>query len=62
MEQIIVMKPKTECGCLICPNCGAHEIVDCQNKDKIDPIEWRWNIRPYKVDEWSHCLKCDRWF
>jgi len=50
------------CRCIICPNCDAHEIKDCENQDKIPIEEWHWQIKPFKVDDWSHCLKCDKWF
>jgi len=50
------------CNCMICPNCGAHEIDNCENQDKINVREWKWNIKPFKVNNDSHCLKCDCWF
>jgi len=59
--EIIVVKPinKEGCNCLICPNCGAHEVENCQEKDVS---KWRFQIRAFKVDDKSHCLKCDTWF
>ena len=51
----------TKCGCMICPNCKAHEIKDCGNM-KDTSLDWEWQIRPFKVDNWSHCLKCNCWF
>lgn len=50
------------CNCLVCPHCGATEVDDCAK-----PIEsWKWFIRGYKVTDehgdWSHCLKCGKWF
>lgn len=57
MEMRIII-PKTSCGCLICPNCGQHE-VNCkeQNQDKR-----RFFIKAFKVDDSSHCLNCNSWF
>lgn len=53
--------PRTiNCCCMICPNCGAHEIEDCQNNK--DLTKAKWNIGGYKVDDWSHCYKCGVWF
>lgn len=55
--------PRTfNCICMICPNCGAHEIEDCQNIKDNDLIHAKWNISGYKVDDWSHCHKCNCWF
>ena len=47
------------CQCLICPNCGAHELENCSETD-ID--KWRFQIKAFRVDNSSHCLKCDTWF
>jgi len=47
------------CRCIICPNCGAHELVDCA---EIDVDKWGYQIKAFKVDNHSHCLKCDTWF
>ena len=60
--EIRIVKSNAPCECMICPNCGAHELQDCANKNNIPAKDWRWNIRPFKVDDWSHCLKCDKWF
>lgn len=64
--QIKVIIPKTECGCLICPKCGAHEIDhDWQPKTEEEKRMYpmgKWNIRAFKVDDSSHCLKCGCWF
>lgn len=38
------------CGCLMCPNCGAPEVDDCRKP--VD--EWKWNIKAFRVDDWSH--------
>lgn len=51
-----------KCGCIVCPNCGAHELLNCQFKDVLSAEKWRWQIRPFKVDNWSHCLVCGCWF
>src|SRR5690606_20601686 len=41
-----------------CPNCGAPEVA---NGDA--PVaEWRFNIRAFRVDDWSECVKCGCWF
>lgn len=58
------------CNGLVCPYCGAPEVVhpesacpECGgllNKGKI--LEGKWNIKPFKVDDYSHCLRCDKWF
>ena len=63
---IVIVKPDTECGCLICPNCGAHEIdhdfEPTTEEEKKNYPMGKWNIRAFKVDETSHCLKCNCWF
>lgn len=41
-----------------CPYCGALEVNNC----RLPIDEWRWQIRPFKVDNDSHCTVCDRWF
>jgi len=61
--KIVVVESDTPCGCLICPHCGAHELVDCHKKD--EPGFWdnvRFNIKAFRVDNQSHCLVCDSWF
>ncbi len=69
VEIKVVTPPKTEqgCNCLICPKCGAHEIdhdwKPTTEKEKKEYIFGkRFNIRAFKVDDSSHCLKCDCWF
>lgn len=58
--QIKIVTPINKtCNCLICPYCGAHELVDCTEKDVN---KWRFNIRAFRVDNYSHCIKCNRWF
>lgn len=43
---------------LTCPNCGAPEV-----EDRTLPVEqWRFNIRAFRVDDWSECRKCGCWF
>ena len=51
-----------KCGCIVCPNCGAHELLNCHLKAVLPVEKWRWQIRPFKVDDWSHCLVCSCWF
>jgi len=41
-----------------CPNCGAVEAYE----DATSPTGMRFNVRAFRVDDWSHCLKCDCWF
>lgn len=43
---------------LTCPKCGAKEIED--NSLPVD--EWVFNIRAFRVDDWSNCNKCGCWF
>ena len=58
--EIRIVTPKNEnCHCIVCPYCGAHEIKNCEEKD-VD--KWIWQIKAFKVDDSSHCLKCDKWF
>ncbi len=47
-----------DCKCMICPFCGATEVDDCRKPHD----QWVWQIRPFRVDDASHCLKCDQWF
>lgn len=65
--KIVIVKPNTPCGCLICPNCGAHEVdhdwkPQTEEEKKTYIFGCRFNIRAFKVDNSSHCLKCDKWF
>ncbi len=46
------------CKCLVCPNCKVTELEDCN----LPMSEWRCQIRAFKVDGLSHCLKCNNWF
>jgi len=59
--KIKVHEPKTSCGCMVCPNCGAHELQVC-NPPPENVHDWRFDIKGFKVDDWSHCLKCNCWF
>lgn len=58
LEQLPSIK-KRSCMCLICPNCGAHELQNCDEELTLNSL---WNIKAYKVDDCSHCLKCKCWF
>jgi len=51
-----------KCGCITCPNCGAHELLNCHLIGSIPSDNLRWQIRPFKVDNWSHCMICGCWF
>ena len=59
MEIKIVNSKNENCSCLICPHCGVHELVDCTEKDVS---KWRFNIKAFRIDDQSKCLKCDNWF
>ena len=41
---------------LRCPRCGSREVED--NTLPID--QWVWNIRAFRIDDWSKCLVCKR--
>jgi len=43
---------------LDCPNCGAPEVED----ESLPVDQWKFNIRAYRVDDWSECRKCGCWF
>jgi hypothetical protein len=47
------------CQCLICPLCGAHELKNCGEPD-VD--KWLFQIRAFRVDNFSECLACKSWF
>lgn len=53
-------KPVTADG-LRCPDCGAYEVYKPYS-DPEDVSKWVWGIKPYRVDDASHCLNCDGWF
>ena len=64
---IVVYHINGSCVCMICPNCDAHEIEDCQNPDPDHLMGSVWQIQAYKVGDeknrsWSHCVVCDCWF
>lgn len=43
---------------LTCANCGAPEV-----EDNTLPVEaWTFNIRAFRVDDWSECRRCGVWF
>ena len=50
------LQRKAGCGCIICPNCMAHELSECDN------IDSKWQIKGYRVDDWSKCSECNHWF
>lgn len=50
------LQSKSGCGCVICPNCSAHEVEVC------DDLDSKWWISAHKVDDWSKCYKCRHWF
>ncbi len=43
---------------LTCANCGAPEVEN----PEAPVAERRFNIRAYRVDDWSECRKCGCWF
>jgi hypothetical protein len=43
---------------LTCANCGAPEVESPESPDQ--PL--RFNIRAFRVDDWSECRKCGCWF
>lgn len=61
--KIVVVTPPgkvhgPDCHCMVCPHCGATEVDDCRKP--VD--EWKSQIKPFRVDDQSHCMMCDRWF
>ncbi len=48
----ITINVHTEKMC--CPRCGSPEVVD----DTLPVDQWRFNIRAFRVDDWSECLVC----
>ena len=59
IKLIVIENQNKNCHCLICPYCGAHELENCQ---ETDVSKWRFQIKAFRVDNASHCLKCGRWF
>lgn len=47
-------------GDITCPNCGATELTPESAGKPVS--EWQFQIKAFRVDDWSHCLKCDCWF
>jgi hypothetical protein len=48
---------ETKVSCpMECPTCGAQEIAN----PEAAVTDWRWNIKPFRVDHWSKCLVCER--
>lgn len=41
---------------MCCPRCGSPEVQD----DTLPVDEWVFNIRAFRVDDWSECLVCKR--
>jgi len=70
MEKVGRFCPK--CKNLICPFCGVPEVEGPEGQrcelcggyvDGPQPIsECKWNIRAFKVDDFSHCTRCNQWF
>ena len=67
--EIVTPNNDSDCHCLICPLCGAHERGDCihnppQHYATVAPDEverypfGKWNISAFKVDRWSRCNAC----
>lgn len=52
--EVITCTVHTEPMC--CPRCKSPEVVD--NTLPVD--EWVFNIRAFRVDDWSECLVCKR--
>lgn len=50
----ITITVHTESMC--CPRCKSPEVVD--NTLSVDA--WVFNIRAFRVDDWSECLVCKR--
>jgi len=66
-EKVKAIKEKTGCENPIgdgirCTHCGAFEVYkNPATGPKYDP-SWYWMIRAFKVDDWSDCRNCGRWF
>lgn len=41
---------------LRCPRCGSPEVVD----NTLPVMQWTFNIRAFRVDDWSECLVCKK--
>jgi hypothetical protein len=41
---------------ITCPTCGAEEAYE----DPTSPTGMRFNIRAFRVDDWSECLICKK--
>ena len=61
------------CGNLVCPYCKAPECYDpkgeyvcreCSGWNGPSSLISRalWNIRAFRVDDYCHCTKCNKWF
>ena len=57
-----LMEHPEDCCCLICPNCGAHEVAEFRKGKKGNPVPNLFNIRAFRVDDSSECLSCGSWF
>jgi hypothetical protein len=61
--KVVVVEPEgkkhgPDCHCMVCPNCNATEVDDCRK-----PVDdWKWQIKPFRVDNFSHCMICNAWF
>ena len=44
---------------LTCPKCNAPELIPhTASPDGSWQEGARWAIRPFKIDDWSECLRC----
>ena len=44
-----------------CPHCGVLEAYK-NDKEPRNTDLWYWMIRAFKVDNWSDCRNCGKWF
>jgi hypothetical protein len=44
-----------------CPHCGALEAYKNRENPR-DTTKWSWMVRAFKIDDYSHCRNCDKWF
>jgi hypothetical protein len=65
-EVVEAIKKKTGCenpvgDGLQCPHCGAWEAYK-NPADVHNTNIWYWIIRAFKIDDWSECRNCGKWF